>query len=68
MFASLKKRLNGQIRFLLLLCAGGGAGLIFPPFNGAILGYVAIILFLAYLYSFEKVDKKVFWRAYIFSF
>ncbi|MBQ8750230.1 MAG: apolipoprotein N-acyltransferase [Alphaproteobacteria bacterium] len=68
MFTSLKERLRGQIRFLLLLCAGGVAGLIFPPFNGAVLGYVAIILFLAYLYSFEKVDKKVFWRAYIFSF
>ena len=48
MFTSLKERLRGQIRFLLLLCAGGVAGLIFPPFNGAVLGYVAIILFLAY--------------------
>ena len=68
MLTLLKRRLGQQMRFLLLLCAGGVAGCIFPPFSNAIMGYIALILFLVYLYSFKEINKKVFWETYVFSF
>ena len=68
MLTFFKQRLAGQIRFFMLLFGGGIGGLIFPPFSNSLFGYMAIILFLAYMFSFEKVDKKVFNRAYVFSF
>ena len=54
--------------YLALLVGGGISSLIFPPFKGAVFGYVALILSLVFLFKVERVDRKVFWGAYIFGF
>ncbi len=68
MIEVLKKWGNKVLLFWVLLFMGAMGALIFPPFKNAVLGYIALILFFSYMLSFEKVDRKVFKKAYLFSF
>ena len=68
MLAFLKKRLFKFVSFLGFMAGGAVSSFIFPPFEGAFYGYMVLCLSLCFLYGVEKVDKKVFWKAYLFGF
>ena len=68
MLEVIKKRAGNICGYLLLFFGGAIAGSIFAPFEGMVAGYCSLALFFAYLFSFNKIDKRVFFRAYLFSF
>lgn len=74
MLAFLKKRMLDFARYtkcasyVSLIGLGAISSFIFPPFEWAVWGYIALILSLALLFKTEKIDKKIFWRVYVFSF
>lgn len=53
---------------LVMLCFGGVSGLIFPPFQSACLGYVALVSFLSFLFFSMRSKKALFWYGYTFGF
>ncbi len=63
-------KINRKIVGKNLLIAGGGAvaSLIFPPFDNAWFGHIALIFFLGYLFSDQFSLKKLFADAYLFGF
>ncbi len=63
-------RLGLSFRFEVLLSffAGALATLIFPPFSGMWQGYVAFVVFLAFLFRKERSRKELFWLSYVFGF
>ena len=68
MIKSLKNRTFKFLRFLLLFVLGAIASCIFAPFNSAVLGYVALVLFFAYILGAKNFDKKFWGEVYCFSF
>ena len=66
MLAFLKKRMLDFARYtkcasyVSLIGLGAISSFIFPPFEGAFYGYMALCLSLCFLYGVEKVDKKVY--------
>ena len=59
---------NKYLELMALLVGGAISSSIFAPFDGVFLGYVSFILFLGYLFGVERIDKKVFWKSYLFGF
>ena len=68
MITILRKWMGSVFSFWALLFGGAISSLIFPPFEGRWYGYTALVLFLSYMFSFKEVNKKVFYKAYIFGF
>lgn len=56
------------LQILGLLCLGAVASFIFPPFNNAFAGYLALIAFLYLLFNQEQNKKQLFTKAYAFGF
>ena len=67
MAMNLKERFYFTGLFFALLIGGAISSLIFPPFQNMLWGYVALVLFLAYLLGAEHSKKKLFWSAYCFG-
>lgn len=42
--------------------------MIFPPFYGAWVGYVALVSFLLFLFVSQRSKKELFWYGYVFGF
>lgn len=63
-----KKRIIILGRFWALLFLGALSTLIFPPFEKCVVGYVAFITFLTYIFYGWRSRKEMFWSAYTFGF